>query len=211
MEFEEWEPYYEKILEEFGYNRKEDELSARILDRKLAGSRIELSIIIETLKGKVVTVTGNATSLVNEMRSIEGILITADEATSVMMRAGMIPKILVTDLDGDIEDQIRANERGTVAVIHAHGDNIPKVEKYASEFKGKVVGTTQSRPFGKIFNFGGFTDGDRAVLLAHHFNASSIRLLGFDFENPSPKDENPDVKRRKLTWAHKLIQKIGII
>ncbi|KPJ71041.1 hypothetical protein AMJ52_09150 [candidate division TA06 bacterium DG_78] len=211
MEFEDWEPYYEEILEEFGYNRKEDEFSACVLDRKLAGSRIELSRIENILKNKMVTIAGNAVSLAEEIRLIEGILVTADEATSVVMSAGITPKILVTDLDGDIEDQIKANKRGTIAVIHAHGDNILKVDKYASSFTGKVIGTTQSRPFGKMFNFGGFTDGDRAVLLAHHFKASSIRLLGFDFENPSPKDEDPDTKRKKLAIARKLIQKLGIL
>ncbi|MEE9236285.1 MAG: hypothetical protein V3U52_00640, partial [Thermoplasmata archaeon] len=48
--------------------------------------------------------------------------------------------------------------------------------------------------------------GDRAVFLADHFGASVIRLLGFDFERPNPKDRSTEVKQRKLIWAKKLIR-----
>jgi len=44
------------------------------------------------------------------------------------------------------------------------------------------IGTTQLKPFGKLHNFGGFTDGDRAVCLAEHFKAGLIILAGMDFE-----------------------------
>ena len=43
------------------------------------------------------------------------------------------------------------------------------------------IGTTQTNPFNKIQNFGGFTDGDRGVFLASHFDAKKIILFGMDF------------------------------
>jgi len=89
-------------------------------------------------------------------------------------------------------------------VIHAHGDNGPAVEAWAPRFTGPVVGTTQAKPVGGLRNFGGFTDGDRAVLMAAHFGASKINLVGFDFENPSPKDDR-ELKKRKLDWAYMLV------
>jgi uncharacterized Rossmann fold enzyme len=118
------------------------------------------------------------------------------------------PEVLVTDLDGDVEDQVRSNAAGTIAVVHGHGDNGPAVRTWAPRFTGRTVATTQSRPFGRLVDYGGFTDGDRAVCLADHFGAKEIRLVGWDFEHPSRKDGDPKRKQRKLDWAYILIQNL---
>jgi hypothetical protein len=149
--------------------------------------------------------------LKDEITGHEGILIAADEAASVAMQAGVGPDIIVTDLDGDVKDQVKANVKGAIVVIHAHGDNIPAIRRWAPLFRSRVMATTQSRPFSRVYDFGGFTDGDRAAFLAKHFGASKIHLIGFDFDHPSPKDENPEVKLRKLAWAKKLISSLGIL
>jgi uncharacterized Rossmann fold enzyme len=211
MDFKEWEPHYIEILKEFGYSRETDERAARILDETLAGARIEPRVLERMLKSQEVSVAGNGPSLKDEIARQKGLLITADEASSVAMQAGFGPDIIVTDLDGEVKDQIKANVRGAIVVIHAHGDNIPAIRRWAPLFRGRVMATTQSRPFSRVYDFGGFTDGDRAVFLANHFAASNIHLLGFDFEHPSPKDENPEVKLRKLAWAKRLISSLGIL
>jgi len=211
MDFEKWEPYYEEILREFGYSREEDEKAARILDETLAGDRVEPRVLDRMLRDQEVSVAGNGPLLKDEIAGSEGTLITADEATSVAMKAGIGPDLVVTDLDGEVKDQIKANVKGAIVVIHAHGDNIPAIRRWAPLFRGRVIATTQSRPFSRVYDFGGFTDGDRAVLLAEHFSASKVHLLGFDFEHPSPKDENPEVKLKKLAWARKLIGAIGAL
>ena len=157
------------------------------------------------------SVAGNGPSLKDEIAVYEGILIAADEATSVAMKAGIGPDLIVTDLDGDVGDQIKANVKGAIVAVHAHGDNIPAIRRWAPFFRGRVMATTQSRPFSRVYDFGGFTDGDRAAFIADHFGASKINLIGFDFEHPSPKDENAEVKLRKLAWAKKLIGSLGIL
>jgi len=206
MEFEDWAPYYGKIVEDFGFSREADDQAARILARRLGGSRMVPADLDRRLRGQAVTVAGNAATLERELGRIEGVLIAADEATSVLRTRGRRPDLVVTDLDGVVEDQIAANREGTIAVVHAHGDNVAAIERWASRFEGRTVATTQSRPFDDVYNFGGFTDGDRAVLLAAHFGARSIRLIGFDFETPNAKDQPTEVKRRKLDWAYILIQ-----
>jgi len=206
MEFEEWDVYYRQILEDFGYSREEDERSARILDERLGGTRIDPEELRSLFGGREVTIVGNAPGLADELTAVAHPIVAADEATSVLRAKGIRPDVIVTDLDGNVEDQIAANRDGTVAVIHAHGDNIPAVERWAPRFTGRVLATTQSRPFGRIHNFGGFTDGDRAAFLADHLGAASLLFLGFDFENPSPKDEDLETKKRKLDWAYVLIQ-----
>ena len=206
MEFEAWDLYYRQILKDFGYSQEEDERSARILDASLAGDRIDPDTLRSMFEGKDATIAGNAPSLLEEIVAVEHPLVAADEATSVLRKAGIRPDVIVTDLDGDVEEQIAANAEGAVAVIHAHGDNVAAVERWAPKFRGRVIGTTQSRPFGRIYNFGGFTDGDRAGFLADSLGATSLLLLGFDFENPSPKDEDRETKKRKLDWAYILLQ-----
>jgi len=205
MEFETWEPFYRQILNDFGFSQQRDEVVAAELDRLLGGTRFMDSELRSLLRGKEVTVAGNGPNVAAEIRASRGTLITADEATSVALDAGLRPTILVTDLDGVVADQVKANAAGTVAVVHGHGDNGPAVQKWAPMFSGKTVGTTQARPSGNLRNFGGFTDGDRAVFLADHFGASRIRLVGFDFENPSDKDQDKRMKQRKLDWAYILL------
>jgi hypothetical protein len=83
---------------------------------------------------------------------------------------------------------------------------MPELGQYGPLFRGRVVMTTQSSPFRQVRNYGGFTDGDRAVVLARHFGAQQIFLLGFDFLHPKPKKgKDPEVKLRKLAWARRII------
>ena len=208
MDYDSWELYYRQIRKDFGYSQENDERSAHLLDELLAGDRIDPESLRTDFAGKEATIAGNAKSLEKEIVAVAHPLVAADEATSVLRKAGIRPDVIVTDLDGNVEDQIAANADGAVAVIHAHGDNTAAVRKWAPRFRGRVIGTTQSRPFGRIYNFGGFTDGDRAGFLADHLGATSLFLLGFDFEDPSPKDEDRETKKRKLDWAYILLQSL---
>ena len=208
MDFDAWEPYYERILKDFGFSRKEDERAAKALDERLTGMRIEPEALAAVLYGKAVSVAGNAPSLGKEMHRLTKVVIAADEATSTLLAGDRLPDVIVTDLDGRVEDQLEANRRGAIAVVHAHGDNIPAIERWAGRFEGRTMATTQSRPLPRVHNFGGFTDGDRGVFLADAMGARSIRLVGFDFEHPNRKDRPAAVKKRKLDWAFILIESI---
>ena len=209
MEFEVWEPQYRQILEDFGFSRDHDEQVARELDASLGGRRSDDAELRTLLEGEEVTVAGNGPNLAAEIDRIRGVLVTADEATTVVLGRGLRPAMIVTDLDGTVQDQVKANDAGAIAVVHGHGDNGPAVRKWAPLFAGRTVATTQARPSGRLRNFGGFTDGDRAVFLADHFGAARIHLVGFDFEHPSPKDDDPRTKQRKLDWAYILLASLG--
>jgi uncharacterized Rossmann fold enzyme len=208
MLYEEWKGYYDQILKDFGFDKQKDELSARMLDDLLAGEETELEDLRKLIMGKIVTIAGDGPNLENETDRARGVLIAADEATSVLLERGMIPDVVMTDLDGKVEDLVNANERGAIVIIHAHGDNKDEIRRFAGSFRGKVLGTTQSIPFGKIHNFGGFTDGDRGVFLADHFDALEIDLIGFDFDNPREKGKNVEIKKKKLDWAYVLINRL---
>ncbi|NHI04633.1 hypothetical protein DYY67_1794 [Candidatus Nitrosotalea sp. TS] len=75
----------------------------------------------------------------------------------------------------------------------------------------RCIGTTEGKPFDKIKNFGGFTDGDRCVFLARHFGAKRIILFGMDFGDTVgaySKDGryNRVVKLQKLRKARSLLE-----
>ena len=206
MRNEDWEPVYSEILKDMGYDRASDESSAKVLKALMLNA--DLITEDEVDIGDTVSIFGAADTLMDDIRkrAPEGTLISAGSATSAVMSAGLMPDIVVTDLDGDIDKQIEASRNGAVTLIHAHGDNTDLIMRYAKEFTGKVILTTQSRPDLVLCNFGGFTDGDRAVCFARHMGAKKIILYGFDFDNPSSKDgSDPDIKRRKLQWAKRII------
>ena len=208
MRFEEWSPIYERILSDFGYDRRQDETSARLLRTLMVNADIIDDDELSQSIADRVYVLGAADTLRDEMhgRVFDGTIISAGSATAVVMDEGIVPDIVVTDLDGDVKSQIEASRKGAITLIHAHGDNADAIMQYSKSFTGKVVLTTQSKPDNLLRNYGGFTDGDRAYCMAKHFGASDIVLLGFDFDHPSYKDgSDPDVKLRKLRWAREII------
>lgn len=208
MKFSEWEPLYTEILADFGFDRSEDEESARILSDLLGDGAGTLTDLREIISGRDALVCGNAPSLKTEIRAIESIgqnraIIAADGATTVLLKNRIIPDVIVTDLDGTIDDIISASKRGSFVVVHAHGDNIPAVRSVVPRLdRARVLGTTQSEPFDNIHNFGGLSDGDRCVFLAKALHAASVTLLGFDYDDP----DVGEIKRKKLVWAKRLIE-----
>ena len=159
--------------------------------------------------GETVTVFGDAPCLESDVGALppEGTLIASGSAVGRVMALGIVPDVVVTDLDGDIDPQLEASSGGALTFIHAHGDNQDLVRMYAGLFKGPVVLTTQSVPENTVLNFGGFTDGDRAVCIAQELGARRVLLEGFDFEHPNPKPGSDQaVKLRKLAWAERIIQ-----
>lgn len=214
MDFEAWEGYYNQILADFGFKKDEDERSASILSALLVGKNLGSSDdLADIIHGKEVFVIGGGKNLETELSQdfSHNIIIAADGSTSRLLKRNIIPHIIVTDLDGNVEDQLKANENGTLIAVHAHGDNIEAIKKWTPKFQGKIIGTMQCRPFGNLHNYGGFTDGDRGVFLAHHFGAKNIRLIGFDFENVGEKANcDRETKARKLLWAKKLILALGV-
>jgi len=201
MEFKDWEPFYAKILEEFGYSREDDRRAARFLDENV--DDFDLSCLDTLLRDETVAVVGNAPSLETEEVPENAVVVAADGAAKRLAEAGVDVDIIMTDLDGAPAHAAETSHKGTVVAAHAHGDNVDALERWLPEFDGSnIVGTTQTDPrqFDALHNFGGFTDGDRAAFLADAFGASRIVLVGFDFE------EAEGEKRLKLRWARRLLE-----
>jgi len=205
MEFAEWEPHYVEILAYFGFSREDDEKAAELLATLIP--RDDCAALSALIKNRDVVVCGNAPCLVKELDRIKkgSIVLAADAAADVLYEHGIRPDAVFTDLDGTTDLLLEMNAKGTIVVVHAHGDNIPLLKYWARRFTGPVVATTQSTPLPHVHNFGGFSDGDRAVFAADAFGARTITLAGFDLDD---RDVDP-VKRGKLAWAKKLLALIG--
>ena len=207
-----WESKYREILKDFGYSRKKDSQSCKLLD-SLLPKKMETKKIRDLIENKPVFVIGAGPSLpscISILKKYKKITkIVADGAAKAMIENDLKPDIVVTDLDGDIKSLKKAGRTNTVMVVHAHGDNSEKIH-LVKNFKN-CVGTTQTKPIGKVHNFGGFTDGDRCVFLASHFKAKKIILLGMDFGTRIGKYSkvsvvNRNTKIAKLRRGKKLLE-----
>ena len=194
-----WKKRYLLILKELNYSQKKDKQSAIILDSILKKTNTT-DKILKLINGKTVFVIGSGPSLSNAIPKLKklkkSIKIAADSSLKPLVDNGIIPDIVVTDLDGDENTIKKIAKTKSIFVIHAHGDNIKKLE-LVKKIKN-CIGTTQSNPFNKIQNFGGFTDGDRGVFLANYFGAKKIILFGMDFGNRIGKFSNTKKADRKI-------------
>lgn len=218
MFYKDWEPIYRKIAEDFNFPLEKEKQAVNLLNKLLEKKNLySIKKLEDLIAGNEVIVFGAGpslgSSLITHKKEFVGKLkIAADGATSALLKNNVLPEIIITDLDGKVSDQLDANSKGSIAIIHAHGDNIDNVKKYVPEFKGDVIGTTQidPKPYENIHNFGGFTDGDRAVFLADYFCAKKIYLIGFDFDGDIgkysfPENKDRSLKLKKLKWCKYLI------
>jgi uncharacterized Rossmann fold enzyme len=199
------------ILKELNYSEKKDKESAIILDSILKKTDT-IEKVREIIQGKTVFVIGSGPSLsiaIPKLKKLKkSIKIAADSSLKPLIDNGIIPDIIVTDLDGNEDAIKKISKTKSIFVIHAHGDNIEKLQM-VKKMKN-CIGTTQTNPFNKIQNFGGFTDGDRGVFLANHFDAKKIILFGMDFGNQIGKFSNTkrsdrEIKLKKLEIGKDLL------
>jgi uncharacterized Rossmann fold enzyme len=200
MEFGTWEPVYETIVADFGFDRAADEYAR---DR-IADLTEPFDVQRLACHGQRVAITGAGPSLeanADRARSADAVFAAATSATR-LLATGVDVDCMVTDMDEPPATARSLTERGVPVVAHAHGDNLPAVRWDVPSFvTDHVLATTQAAPVGHVLNFGGFTDGDRAAFLADTLGADELVFVGFDFDDPAV---NP-IKARKLVWAQRLL------
>ena len=121
-----WESKYREILKDFGYSRKKDNQSCKLLN-SLLPKKMRITKIRDLIENKPVFVIGAGPSLpfcLSVLKKHKKITkIVADGATKAIIENGLKPDIVVTDLDGDIISLKKTGRTNTIMVVHAHGDN----------------------------------------------------------------------------------------
>ncbi len=209
MDFADWEARYIAVTNDLEYSREGDAKAAdriAVLAYLRQGRVANDGDLSPLLARQPVFVCAAGPTLEEELGEywLDGTVIATDGAVGRLLKRGTIPEIIVSDLDGDVDAILSANRKGSIVVVHAHADNLAKLEEFVPRFEGPIVPSVQCSPPAGTRNFGGLTDGDRAVFLADHFGASRIVLAGFDFgdeeKNPLPKE-----RQRKFIWGALLI------
>lgn len=216
MNYARWSGRYESIRAEFGYPFEREEAAGRRLIGLLPPRARERALerIAARLADREVVVVGAAPDAgappIWQLRDRPRApaLVAADGAARACMEARLTPDLVVTDLDGPVPSEISANSAGALVVVHAHGDNIPAIERWVPEFSGELAGSWAGPPYGGLIDVGGFTDGDRSAYLAEHAGAARILLWGFDFHPAGPPAPGPR-QLAKLAWAQRLIGELA--
>jgi uncharacterized Rossmann fold enzyme len=202
MNYQTWRPVYERILEDFGYDPAADE---RARDRLARLTTAFDESRLDRIDGASVAVAGAGPSLADEIgvAVAADVVIAASTAADRLREAGVAVDLMVTDLDKTPATARQLTREGVPVAVHAHGDNVPAVERWVPRFEGDhVLPTTQTEPRGPVRNYGGFTDGDRGAFLADAVGAAELLFPGWDFDDSSVGAE----KRKKLAWAERLLR-----
>ncbi len=212
MDYATWAPLYERIRAEFGFPfDREEDAAARLAALLPPPARADPIARIEPLlRGRDAIIVGSAPSAGPPplWRYPGGTrapgIVCADGATSTCLAAGIVPTVVVTDLDGPVAAEVTANRRGAFVLVHAHGDNRAALDEWVPQFPGELGGSWAGPPRGPLINVGGFTDGDRAAHLAAHCGAERLLLWGFDFERVEEADAPSRARKlAKLAWARR--------
>jgi uncharacterized Rossmann fold enzyme len=198
MRWLDWQPVYLDIVDKLNLNPSTDREATRILTELLKEINPNplLQDLKERIKGKTVVICGAGPSLETHLQSLEVennsklIYVAADGAVSALLRLDYDCGVLATDLDGNLEDIREATERGSLTIVHAHGDNIDEVRNIVPHL-GEILGSTQVEPTNRAFLWGGFTDGDRACYIVTAYLPRKIILAGMDFGDTVGKWSKP--------------------
>ncbi len=217
-----WWPRYQAIIDQFGYNITTDQEAADLLSEYIKHVAYSLVDARKKVQGKNVVVCGAGPSICQNLEHVvtniafeDAIVFAADGATTACLEYEVVPDFILTDLDGNMDDIVAAQQQGAIVVIHAHGDNIPALQLWVPRMRqSQTMGSTQARPQPEVHNLGGFTDGDRCAFWAEGLGAKRIALVGMDLGNIIGKYSKPEldqdiranpIKQQKLLVAKELL------
>ncbi|MDP6362308.1 MAG: hypothetical protein QF633_03635 [Candidatus Poseidoniaceae archaeon] len=148
----------------------------------------------------------------------DGVIIAADGSVGALDSFQQLVCV-VSDFDGGQYLESAAKE-GVPIVAHGHGDNGRRAKKALTtwakfESPPQLIlshQTTLVHP--GAHNFGGFTDGDRAVCfaLAMGVKKENIALVGFSLNAVGRWSATtvPEQKLKKLGWMYRILEMLGL-
>ena len=194
-----WWSFQEEISEQFDFSKDREAVASRLISNVKYNS----FSIRKRIEDKDLILVGAGLQKDTDIPSSN--VIVADGALRACLERNIIPSLIVTDLDGYIPDILWAHKQGSEIILHAHGDNIARVFQYLSDINPNCITTTY--PSVSSNCWGGFTDGDRALMMSLSLNCNTIKMIGFDYNiiGNYSGDYSPR-KLEKLRWAQKIIE-----
>jgi uncharacterized Rossmann fold enzyme len=120
--------------------------------------------------------------------------------------------IMVGDLDSTGLNMLDFCADTKICFIHVHGDNFNRVVSVVGK-PYNIVFTSQAYCIPPVLGVGGYTDGDRAVIIPLLFGAKNVVVRWFDFSRPYYVHKkhyfNYNIKQIKLKLAEKIIHEIS--
>ena len=231
----------DEIRDFFGWNLSDDLHSTEKLLQKIDNSNINswttsnreknLCDIIEQINAtdkKIIIIGAAATPLeIIKILNDNSFFVLADGAGAVFStldnklekEAWARSLCVISDGDGG-KGLIQAIDKGIPLILHAHGDNVPSwtdIVDYilSKNIEMKIVLTHQlPRRIDGMYNFGGFTDGDRAVCFIHSIGVPKERIVmagtRTDIVGQWSGITDKKLKLSKLKWMEKVLQIIEI-
>jgi len=212
----------------FGWSEDEDLSSARAMQKALeyhvlwnpVARLTVLHELRETLvQAKRVVIIGAAVTKkeIDTSRGDGVVYIAADGAVGAMDSYQKLACI-VSDFDGANYLE-KAAQSGQVIVAHAHGDNQQRWHEAIQSWSSaptppQLILSHQVNPvIDGMHNFGGFTDGDRALCLALSLGVrrENINLIGFSIKNVGVWSGTTvaEQKMKKLQWMNDIVAELG--
>lgn len=231
----------DEIRDFFGWNLSDDLDSTEKLLYKINNSNIDswkksnrkkiLFDIIEQMnstKNKIVIIGAAATSLeIIKILENNNFFVLADGAGAVFstlddkleQEAWARSLCVISDGDGG-KGLTQAIQKNIPLILHAHGDNVASWTNIIDYILSKGIETkivlTHQLPKGidGMYNFGGFTDGDRAVCFVHSTGVPKERIVMVgtrtDIVGKWSGITDKELKLSKLKWMEKILQIIEI-
>lgn len=194
-----WWSLQEEISEQFSFSKDRESVASNLV----SNSKSNISLIRKRIENKDLILVGAGIQEDTDIPNSN--VIVADGALRACSERNIIPSIVITDLDGYIPEILLASKQGSEIIVHAHGDNIARVFQYLPEINPSCITTTYPSTSNQCW--GGFTDGDRALMMSLSLNCKTVKMVGFDYSvvGDYSGDYSPR-KLEKLAWARKIVE-----
>ena len=225
--------FQQKIRKYFGWELHDDEDVFNWLQKNISkynaewnekNQLINLKQLIKKIRSntKFAVIGANITEKELLELSEDVSLIVADGSIGSLLKVNekLLENVICLISDGDGVPYI-TNEKigGITLLLHAHGhakENLKNVLEIWSKWEKtpKIIISHQTFYTKKpTVNFGGFSDGDRAVCMLHAcgIKKKCIQLLGFNTQTIGPWSGLNDskIKIQKLFWMGKILEELG--
>ncbi|GEM_PF-142040 len=225
---EEWHRVlYPRICKSLQFSESEDRLGRDILSHLLALKGIRPMDLLgseNSTEKEFASVILAGRTLARDLKFLgkdflrNTYTIAADGAGNEFHRKfGVVPDAIVSDLDSCSFSLLSEVSSSRILFVHSHGDNIRQILSLVPMMGSKIFGTTQVEddPRSRVFNVGGFMDGDRACYIATLLGFKKLLILGLYFPFSSKfikkttterRNRATSRKERKLEWSKKSLQ-----